>query len=237
MTAKRKRHSRKGSSDDPEPQGHWYLAKAVATFDADPYNHSQISITRSDVVEVSCVRGEFWLARNIYRETGFVPSKYLCIFDAHLTMHAGSKELREASSQDWTNSGKVLVVKAAVPYRANPAFPNELSFEKDEVLEVTEREPGWWNARNRNGETGIVPSPFFIYAEEARLPSPATPASEYPSSDLDDMEIRSETSETTLVDTPDEFDLLDNLDIAHAVATASDRPISRIGTVLGWRER
>ncbi|CAO3687840.1 unnamed protein product [Rhizopus stolonifer] len=53
-------------------------------------------------------------------------------------------------------------VQAVHPYQADLEDPNELSFEKDEILEVAERKGNWWQARKHTGAVGIIPSNYFV---------------------------------------------------------------------------
>lgn len=44
--------------------------------------------------------------------------------------------------------------------RANPQDPSELSFSKNEELEIIDRNGNWWKARKQDGSVGIVPSNY-----------------------------------------------------------------------------
>ncbi|CEP14448.1 hypothetical protein [Parasitella parasitica] len=52
-------------------------------------------------------------------------------------------------------------VQALHAYNASAQDPNELSFEKGEVLEIVDRKGNWWHARKNNGAIGIIPSNYF----------------------------------------------------------------------------
>eukprot|EP00732_Lithocolla_globosa_P007059 Lithocolla_globosa_v1_NODE_8620_length_799_cov_191.440860.p1 type:complete len:237 gc:universal NODE_8620_length_799_cov_191.440860:745-35(-) len=51
--------------------------------------------------------------------------------------------------------------KAIFNYDANPKDPNELSFVKDEILEILDRKGKWWRARKQDGTVGIIPSNYL----------------------------------------------------------------------------
>ena len=43
---------------------------------------------------------------------------------------------------------------------ASPEDPNELNFNKDDVLDIVDNKGKWWQARRADGVIGIVPSNY-----------------------------------------------------------------------------
>jgi len=51
--------------------------------------------------------------------------------------------------------------QALYAYTASPDDPNELSFEKGELLDIVDNKGKWWQARKKDGNIGIVPSNYI----------------------------------------------------------------------------
>jgi SHO1 osmosensor len=56
----------------------------------------------------------------------------------------------------------ILRARALHAYKGSPDDPNELSFEKGEVLEIEDQEGKWWQAKKLDGKFGIVPSNYLV---------------------------------------------------------------------------
>jgi SHO1 osmosensor len=59
-----------------------------------------------------------------------------------------------------TNTVYFYRARAKYAYTANPEDSTELSFAKDEILEIVDNKGKWWHARKADGSTGVVPSNY-----------------------------------------------------------------------------
>ena len=200
-----------------------YLAKAMASFDPGLEHPEQIGFARFETLEVSTIRGNWWQAKKDTGEEGLVPSRYLSLFDAHLPLQNDISSRR---------------VRGVYRYVRNPENPDELSFDKGDVLEAWDNVPGWWNAKKASGETGVVPSPYFILDGDAiqtkaqstaltRLPLPPVPTIVEEMGSITQNQDRSDVM--AVQESQDLFEFLDQLPVAQAFLAAreaSDDPRS-----------
>lgn len=71
-----------------------------------------------------------------------------------------------ASTTDRTSAGEIIATPTEYPFRVQANYdytaadPNELSFHRGEIMEVSDISGKWWQARRYNGEVGICPSNY-----------------------------------------------------------------------------
>ncbi|KAJ7182216.1 hypothetical protein C8R43DRAFT_1115865 [Mycena crocata] len=69
----------------------------------------------------------------------------------------------EEVAKDGTSVGTPFVrARALHAYKGSPDDANELSFAKNEILEIEDQAGKWWEAKKSDGSLGIVPSNYLV---------------------------------------------------------------------------
>ncbi|KAJ9086280.1 Transmembrane osmosensor [Entomophthora muscae] len=90
-------------------------------------------------------------------------------YSGHNDMHTSF--IRQETASDFQNNFTGLdnqdeiqfniQARALYSYQVNPGDSSELSFEKGDILYISETQGKWWLARDASGKTGTVPSNFI----------------------------------------------------------------------------
>ncbi|XP_013419624.1 cytoplasmic protein NCK2 [Lingula anatina] len=119
--------------------------------------------------EMSLVKGEkvivlekssdgWWKGRKMTGETGWFPSNYVIeTEDPDISVYTTPADM---SSE---NTSQTVLDVVITLYQYKGTSSDELTFDKEERLEIIERpqnDPEWWRARNARGDIGLVPKNY-----------------------------------------------------------------------------
>ena len=136
-----------------------------AAFAKWPYQSQQtdeLSLNKADhVIVMEKSSDGWWKGRKDTGEVGWFPSNYVQPLNDEASDVSTYADPAGPTPNDSVSQDCLEVVIALYAFISTNS--EELSFEKDERLEVVEKpetDPEWWKARNERGEIGLVPKTY-----------------------------------------------------------------------------
>lgn len=172
------------------------LKIVTAKYNYEAQQSDELNLVKGDKISVLEKSSDgWWRGRTSNGETGWFPSNYVQD-DDDLKMRNNNNEcqsIMELENQNLyqndelqklgifnqngsqKNYGTLDVVIALYPFQSQNS--EELSFQKNEKLEIIERpenDPDWWKAKNDKGEIGLVPKNYVKVINDNRMDNSIT---------------------------------------------------------------
>jgi len=149
------------------------LMVGTAKFKYIPQRDDEIELNKGDTVMILEMEHDGWCRGEANGKIGWLPFNYLQKSEqgeqAPPSEYADPNELMEKS----------IICKVRTLYPFTSQAPEELSFEKDTILEIIDKpkdDPDWWQARKSNGEIGLVPRNYVDeIVSQVLTPGPKKP--------------------------------------------------------------
>ena len=131
---------------------------AIAKFSYHARQLDELSLTKGERVIVIEKSSDGWWKGKKDSNVGWFPSNYVEIDVDDLQDTSLYASPADSSVSDVKNLDCLEMVVTLYPFTSSNS--EELSFEKDETLEIIDKpaiDPEWWKARNQKGDIGLVP--------------------------------------------------------------------------------
>ncbi|XP_002160090.1 cytoplasmic protein NCK2 [Hydra vulgaris] len=139
------------------------LMVAFSKFKYTPQRDDELELNRGDQVLVIEMEHDGWCRGECNGKVGWFPFNYI-----------QKVESSDGSTSEYADPSDVMdkpiISKVRTLYPFKSQSKEELSFDKDIILEIIDKpkdDPDWWRARKSNGEIGLVPR---NYVEEIVSP-------------------------------------------------------------------
>ena len=152
-----KRTDEAGQSDTQSPKlkgGGKVLMIGTARFKYIPQRDDEIELNKGDPVNILEMEHDGWCRGESNGKVGWFPFNYL----------QKSEPNEQAPPSEYADPNDVMdkpiICKVRTLYAFTSQSSEELSFDKDSILEIIDKpkdDPDWWQARKSNGNIGLVP--------------------------------------------------------------------------------
>ena len=126
-----------------------------AKFPFQPHHDDELALKKGDKIKVLEKQEDGWWKGRVGAKEGWFPSNYI-------------QQEEENSKPAKVAVKKPVIHKVKTLYNFDPKNPEELSFKKDEFLDVIEKpdyDPEWWVACKQDGSSGLVPRNYIVIVD------------------------------------------------------------------------
>lgn len=170
------------------------LKVVIAKYNYEAQQSDELTLVKGDKISVVEKSSDgWWRGRSVGGQVGWFPSNYVQEDELKVTTNErdNSSLQQDCINQNFYQNDDVQKLKStktngnharSVPmldsvialYPFQSQNEEELSFQKNERLEIVERpenDPDWWKARNDQGEIGLVPKNYVKLADSSNINS------------------------------------------------------------------
>ena len=154
------------------------LGQTRVRFAYEAKQSDEITLGKGDLVNILAKSEDGWWKVRKGTETGWYPSNYLeqdePVDNDSAGLYVQPPDGGYRMQRGDANGGRTTADTVVAVYAYIGRNSEELSFEKNETLEIVEKpsgDPEWWKARNKRGDVGVIPR---NYVEAKNYPPSAS---------------------------------------------------------------
>ena len=144
--------------------------RAIAKFKYVGSREDELSLEKGDEVIVVEKEADGWWRGRCGTRIGWFPFNYVEETEDGPSADVAAPPQQPAPSSPPEPSGKAFICGVIALYSFNSGNPEELVFQKGDLLDITDQppdDPDWWEARASSGTTGLVPRNYVEVLHDA----------------------------------------------------------------------
>lgn len=142
--------------------------RCIAKFKYINTREDELSLEKGDEVIVMEKEADGWWRGRCGTRIGWFPFNY--VEEPPKTAAAPLETVQQPSGPPMTNKHKTFVCGVIALYSFNSGNPEELPFEKGDLMDIIDQppdDPDWWEARKAEGTSGLVPRNYVEVVHDA----------------------------------------------------------------------